>query len=125
MTRVAVWDRWPPRASTIRSSALLSIKSDDVVDAIGQCLETMRQHRETLAAGRLQLGLGASDPRGPLEQLQRLTEITGPMRRPRRSSACGCRATAENVRTRHTHVKNAIVEGRAARRDAGWRQSMN
>ena len=54
--------------------AASTIPSDPAfVETLGQCLETMRQQSEALATGRLQLGFGAAGPRGPLEQLQRLT----------------------------------------------------
>ncbi|RCG25925.1 ATP-binding protein [Sphaerisporangium album] len=95
----------------IKRTASPTASDSAFVDALGQCMETLRQQREALAAGRLQLGFGASGPRGPLEQLRRLTEIA-------RSHATATTflgvlvpgATAGDVRTRYGHVKGAVAE---------------
>ncbi|WP_285628255.1 hypothetical protein [Kineosporia sp. NBRC 101677] len=81
------------------------------VETLGQCLETMHQQSEALAAGRLQLGFSAAGPRKQLKELQRLTEQA------RSHATAGTflgvlepGATAEDVRTRYTHVKHAVAK---------------
>ncbi|GAA3945343.1 ATP-binding protein [Actinoplanes auranticolor] len=94
----------------IKRTASPVASNDAFVDALGQCIDTLRQEREALASGRLRLGFGASGPRGPLEQLQRLTEIA-------RAHATGATfrgvlvvgATAGEVRTRYEHFRVAVA----------------
>ncbi|WP_203809480.1 ATP-binding protein, partial [Actinoplanes couchii] len=93
----------------IKRTASPAPSNDAFVDALGQCIDTLRQEREALAAGRLRLGFGASGPRGPLEQLQRLTEIARS-----HSTVATFRgvlvpgATSGEVRTRYGYFKDTV-----------------
>ena len=95
----------------IKRTASPVASNDAFVDALGQCIDTLRQQREALVSGHLRLGFGASGPRGPLEQLQRLTEIA-------RAHATGATfrgilvagATDADARTRYEHFKGAAAE---------------
>ncbi|MEU4564992.1 hypothetical protein AB0F72_41995 [Actinoplanes sp. NPDC023936] len=80
------------------------------IDALSQCIDAMDQQPTELAEGRLQLGFAASEPRGQLEQLKRLTELA-------RSHATTDTflgvlvpgATAREVRERYGHIKKAVT----------------
>ncbi|UQU67528.1 ATP-binding protein [Couchioplanes caeruleus] len=86
------------------------------IDVLHQCLDTMRQQSVALAEGRLQLGFAASGPRGPLEQLKRLTDLA-------RSHATAETflgvlvpgAVARDVRDRQKHVQDAVSKVLTAR----------